>query len=465
MPSSPTSYSSGSVFTVRLRLDTSNRKFFDTDVVAPSFGRNEPSFDLAVVQFADDGSFLDASQRQIEAAAVRIREVRRSSDVHGALVVVFVHGWHHGAEWHRTASLADDECDGDDHFHGFRVMLQSLAYRELERPSAADGSPTGRRIVGIYLTWNGVPQSGVRGVLAKLPGADQTSFRNRYAVAERIGEADDFRESLRRIVSSVKHDPGPESPLVLIGHSMGALMMQSAFATLLEHGALLQSAAAVTPNPTGVTRHGAPVLFPDLVLSLNSAADSEFARRILAAYRKLGLTKVAAGLRVRFNAPLLVSVTSTADSATGVWWPGARAGRSTDGHDSGLITHDLRIQVPPQGLPCLAIQGPDFGQNWHCIHEPHPPNGAATPQIAIDLPTQERKGIADRNVPHDQYVLTPRHGASTPCLQWIFQVPPEVIADHNDIFNSKARSLTLALIQLSGAVASLARDWDDTFVP
>ena len=68
-------------------------------------------------------------------------------------------------------------------------------------------------------------------------------------------------------------------------------------------------------------------------------------------------------------------------------------------------------------------------------------------------------------MPHDQYVLTPRHDASTACLQWIFQVPPEVIADHNDIFNSRARSLTLALIQLSGAVASLARDWDDTFIP
>jgi hypothetical protein len=48
---------------------------------------------------------------------------------------------------------------------------------------------------------------------------------------------------------------------------------------------------------------------------------------------------------------------------------------------------------------------------------------------------------------------------------WIFQVPPEVIKDHNDIFNSKARSLILALIQISGAVASLAEDWAHSFEP
>src|SRR5262249_38929345 len=155
------------------------------------------------------------------------------------------------------------------------------------------------------------------------------------------------------------------------------------------------------------------------------------------------------------NAPLLASVTSDADRATSLWWPLARPGRSTDGHDPQLTTHDLRLVNPPLGSPCLAVPGPDFGQNWHCIHVPDPPQ-AATPSISIDLPAQERNGLADLNVPHHQYVLTPRYGVSTPCLQWIFQVSWEVIPNHNDIFNSKARSLTLALIQISGAVASLA---------
>ena len=68
-------------------------------------------------------------------------------------------------------------------------------------------------------------------------------------------------------------------------------------------------------------------------------------------------------------------------------------------------------------------------------------------------------------MPHDQYELVPQRGDSTACLQWIFQVPKEVIAEHNEIFQPQPRALILALIQVSGAVASLAEDWDDTFVP
>jgi hypothetical protein len=183
------------------------------------------------------------------------------------------------------------ECNAFKGTHGFRLILQNLAYREIERYS--NGSPTGRRIVGVYLTWNGDPQGGFYGALAHLPRGSEASFWNRYGVAERVGAANDFRDALRRIVTAVKHDPGHESPLVLLGHSMGALMMQSAFATLLEQGALVKPSVGATVEPTRVTSNGAPVLFPDLVLSLNSAADSEFARRILAAYRTLGLTKVA----------------------------------------------------------------------------------------------------------------------------------------------------------------------------
>ena len=55
-------------------------------------------------------------------------------------------------------------------------------------------------------------------------------------------------------------------------------------------------------------------------------------------------------------------------------------------------------------------------------------------------------------MPHDQYRMAPQRGESTTCLQWIFQVPKEVIPDHNEIFIPKARALMLALIQISGAV-------------
>jgi hypothetical protein len=39
-------------------------------------------------------------------------------------------------------------------------------------------------------------------------------------------------------------------------------------------------------------------------------------------------------------------------------------------------------------------------------------------------------------------------------------VPRTVMHGHNDIFNSRATSLILAIIQISGAVISLAKRWD-----
>ena len=55
MPAAPTSYANESVFTVQLRMDQSRKKFFDTGSVSTTFSTNEQSFDLAVVQFDDDG--------------------------------------------------------------------------------------------------------------------------------------------------------------------------------------------------------------------------------------------------------------------------------------------------------------------------------------------------------------------------------------------------------------------------
>ena len=73
--------------------------------------------------------------------------------------------------------------------------------------------------------------------------------------------------------------------------------------------------------------------------------------------------------------------------------------------------------------------------------------------------------MADVAVRHDRYTITPRVSPDERRLMWVFQVPGEIIGDHNDIFNSRARSLTLALIQISGAVASLAEDWAHSFEP
>jgi hypothetical protein len=468
MATTPNSYAAGSVFTIDLVLGTKERRHAveaPTSDVEP----NKASFDLAVVQFKDDGTYLNPSQ--IDAAEDCIRKARTSKpNSNGAMVIVFIHGWHHGAHWKRTASTTASDPDGDDHFHSFRLILESLALREAERYSAG-GKPAGRRVVGVYIGWNGDPEGSW---ISGLPIIRHGTFWNRYRVAERIGGHAQFRESIRRVVNSTKEPVTvptdqpptlrPESPLVLIGHSMGALMLQSAYAALLEDQQQPLQRQRLQPAPATVAIRSGDTLvsFPDLVLSLNSAADSAIAKRIIRALEQRSMKKDAAAGEIRYSPPLLISVTSTADSDTRDTWARAKPGRKTDGNDSSLFTHSFVLGASV--VTCKPGETVDMGQNWHCLRRPQPPS-IETPDIPIDLPTRERNGRDDVAVPHARYVITATGDKKQPHLMWAFQVPPELIKDHNDIFNSRARSLVLGLIQVSGAVASIAENWEKSFEP
>lgn len=429
---------------------------------------NDLFFDVAVVQFQDDGLWLDPTQ--IEAAVNCIRAARTSTqNINGALVITFIHGWHHRAHWNRTESLLASDPDGDEHFHSFRLILESLALREAER-YLENGRPAGRRVVGVFLAWNGDLENSL---VSNVPVLREFSFKNRYRTAERIGGSVQFQESIRRIIQATKgaifepNDPGespmPDSPLVMIGHSMGALMLQSAFAALLEdHVRPLQPQSLTNSGPVALCSGENPVMLPDFVLSLNSAADSSVAGRIIAALDQRRLTKKAAAGGISYAPPLLISATSTADTDTSVLWRMAMLGKVTDGNDRQLFTH--RFASTGRTVACIPRGTLDLGQNWHCLRRPQP-SMSATPSIAIDLPGRERDGVDDKNVEHIRYELAPISATDKPHLMWVFQIPPEVVPDHNDIFNSRARELILALIKISGAVASLARDWADSFEP
>jgi hypothetical protein len=134
--------------------------------------------------------------------------------------------------------------------------------------------------------------------------------------------------------------------------------------------------------------------------------------------------------------------------------------RKTDGNDDSRFT--LVFLLEGQDVPCTPAWRARLGQNWHCLRKPHPSN-VPTPVIPIDLPVRERNGVADLAVPHVRYAIAPNDSVENAHLMWIFQVPSEVIEDHSDVFNSRAPSLVLALIQISGALASIADRWENSF--
>ncbi len=121
----------------------------------------------------------------------------------------------------------------------------------------------------------------------------------------------------------------PRSQVLVIGHSFGALMLEKAFGQatvglLAEHwrapdqasGTELESGAlkTATPPPTGLRLNPLPF---DCVIFVNSAAPSIYAKELsdfLWGYRNVVRTPIA-------RVPMIVSVTSAADSATRFWSP------------------------------------------------------------------------------------------------------------------------------------------------
>ena len=93
------SYQAGSVFTVKPQLEEPRRHEVVPGPDPAQFA--EAWFHVAIVQFEDDGTPTCSSH--LGAARQPILAARRSGDG-GAIVVVFIHGWHHNAPWNRTPS-------------------------------------------------------------------------------------------------------------------------------------------------------------------------------------------------------------------------------------------------------------------------------------------------------------------------------------------------------------------------
>jgi len=440
----------GSVFTVDVRAG-----------VKVGLGEPEPndqSYDVAVVEFQDDGTPKDA--RQLPAAAECITRARKGNP-NGAIVVLFIHGWHHGASW----DIRDNT--GDAHFRSFRDVLSSLTLREAERYF---GHAAGRRVVGIYLGWNGDPESSWFRNTAWLK---HLSFWDRYDTAKRFGEGDAIIETIRTIIDCTKAHmtleggaSAPASPLTMVGHSMGALVLEYALLGLLKaNDPVLQHNQQGEPKSCVEVRQGDKLVsFPDLMIALNSAADSEVAKQLIETLKQKEITKNVACDGIRYAAPLFVSMTSVADTDTRLVWrlaQGAFVRRRTDGHDRSLFTH--AVEQAPGRVTCTPKNFQDLGQEWHCLRPPRP-REAAMPEFEIDLPGRKRHGEQDRDgTCHVRYQIRPLDRQGEPRLAWIFQVPRELITEHNDIFNFRSNLMILALMQISGAVVSVAEQWRSSF--
>ena len=384
------------------------------------------SFDLAVVDFRDDGSLREPTQ--LSNALSCIRTAGKTSQ--WLELVLFVHGWRHNSSWN------------DANFVEFRRLLQRLALREVE-------GRAGRRIFGVFVGWPG--------------GSFLDRFNPSYDRAQKIGNGLQFKQMLWDLVDTTRKS-ATNSTVVFAGHSLGAAMLEAGYANLLTEvinapAALSQAQNDPCKSYTGVQR---PELLPDLVLLLGTASEASLTESVIAKIRSKISKRITCG--ADFEAPLVAYVASETDRATGFAFWIRRGLERTAGNTDALITHEFVLDRPPNGRTghsCPAIQSlEDFGQSWHCLRAPQA-MGARVPTMTVDLPRIEDP----RDPCHERYVAKPNPrftGTDIPPF-WIIRVPDDIVSGHSDIFNARSTLMAMALLQMSGATVGIWESYSQMF--
>lgn len=238
-------------------------------------------FAIAYVELTDQGWFYDRKQLN---AALNLLQAKGEKSLE---VVVFVHGWKHSAQ-----------------FDDFDVTK----FRDTVMPALTRGRP-GSRAVGIYVGWRGAPLD--------LPTLVQgITFYDRKATADHVA-----RGSVRELFShlqAIRKEPvaasGREVRLTLIGHSFGGLIVYNSVAE-----SLLNSLVTANHGDQATLRKAIPIA--DLVLLLNPAFEASRFEPLFQVAKDQSPSTGSFWAYAEDQRPILVSITSEADSATRIAFP------------------------------------------------------------------------------------------------------------------------------------------------
>ena len=396
---------------------------------------------------------------------------------HGdAVVVVFIHGWHHLAKC----------CD--ENLEGFKEVLNKLndqlrrdMYKEARNIIHHGVAGKQVRIIGIYVGWRGRAWPGF---------LDYLTFWGRKSAAERVGDTDlqEFLIRLRNLHQSrqirpedvndpaIKDRPGKLFGLVEIGHSFGGQVLLRATNPYLEHKLI-----SLNPRP-GYLREKTPADAPaeplkapvegfgDLVVLINPAVEA-------AAYQRLHALSRMNYAPAQW--PLMLTISATSDKPRKTFFPAGRVAgeiftgkpgkeeredtleRKALGFASEQVTHDLKPvdanekllkeqmkQKPDDVCPQCAGKTFDW-YDWQRKKEPRLQPDSLTADIPDHLDEVQRK-LAVLKLAHDircydfsrkttfyDVVLEPKQD-QVPLANQAFIVadaPANLVEGHNGMFS------------------------------
>jgi pimeloyl-ACP methyl ester carboxylesterase len=400
-----------------------------------------PGVTVSVIELDDHGELW--SRPQLNKALGVINQAQGGTEGPGAIVVVFVHGWQNNASH-------GNEDDPNGNLYKFKKTLERV--RDLEVQSTA-ANEVPRNVAGVYIGWRGES-------IHPFLGVQLLSFYNRYNTARRVAASPAPTEAILAVLKV--GNANQRSRTVVIGHSFGGLIVEKALSQPLVD--LATTAALAQLNAQGVSPV-APAQFPaDLIVLVNPASPALFARSLLSSVEAWGVSakervdqRFACKGSARWR-PLIVSVTSKGDSATGTAFPlGTTLGYSlqryrdydgkgpddapadnakqgqryyathTEGHVEQLFSHTLDHQGA----------APVSGEAQPCDNDP-----CAHPDVLC-----YRSGGS-------RFTLTRRTGTNNVnSPYWIMQAPVSLIADHSAIFVEPFVELLGGLLDVVGIVA------------
>ena len=428
------------------------------------------------VEFDGHGDYIDFKQHEHA-----WQTVKRLAEAQPLILVTYCHGWKNNSQSYDVVKFVD--------------FLGRLA------------ATTKYRVHGVYLGWRGnLYRPYVDTGTAATAYADtkerfggpvvSTRWSRRHAWASRVQEnfsywsrrrAAEFKVSgvpmartiytCASLVKSIDKDKGraanqsASSRVLVLGHSFGALMLERALNATCLDPLMNQWSWFTRTAEQKLPESAHPDPMPlDFVLFVNSAAPSVYAkamRDFLAAHQS---ALVHAGTVAAF-APVFVSITSSADSATRYAHPAANLlcglyaslrrnytdlikmnvprpvrqswfYRRTPGHQPLLVDHWLSDSssklTPPASHPAVLKENLQSTQPLGFWAHASGPNGAVQRwKLTLQPASADGKWVAKFGPLH------PSH-----CSYWFIRCDKRIIRDHNDIWSDTAMEVYAALYRL-----------------
>jgi hypothetical protein len=274
---------------------------------------NGTPFSCSFIEFDERGDFLDFGQHTH--CQAKIKELVKSGRV---LLVLYCHGWKNNSQSgdvvQFNAFLARLAASEEIHNRALRVHGVYLGWRGNAFEPYVDKSSNNQSYVETTKAFGEsiVDPDFERGAYWTSVIPETLSYWNRKRAAEhRVSGLPIARAIFTYAASAKDYGRKLENRVCVMGHSFGALMLEQSLGHAMT-GALTMQWWETDPDK--------PALPFDLVLFVNSAAPSIYAKEMrdfLKAHRSaLGL-----GHNPAQDVPVIVSLTSTADWATGIVHP------------------------------------------------------------------------------------------------------------------------------------------------